>query len=520
MTVAQIKGRFKRAAAGAVPVGLALALGLGPWAGAARAHASEQGFVLLLPTDIYIRAGGATVALTVLILALMPERAVARLFAPLPLRLPLRLPRRPPLRIAARGGRREGRRRGLRRCGPLVTSLVSAGILGGLIAVGLAGPRDPLSNPLPLAVWTLWWIALVSLQGVLGDLWRWITPFAGPLALIRAAMRALGGGGAAPLRLPRRLGHAPALAGLLGFAGFLMADPAPADPARLARVVALYWLAMSLAGALFGPRWLVRGEALSVLMRAYGRVGLFGRAREPGGARGRAGTGPGVGLWGWQWLGRPVPAPGLALILLAALGCGSFDGLNETFWWLGVLGINPLEFPGRSAVVGANLGGLLAANLLLLAVFAAALRVGLALARAPVRLGRAVCVFAPSVMPIALGYHIAHYLPSFLVDGQYALAALNDPLARGDDLLGLGTFYVTTGFFNTRDTVQAIWLGQAGAVVAGHVLAVGLAQALAQRHLARALAPGRAALLHAPLALFMIGYTIFGLWLLASPRGV
>lgn len=31
---------------------------------------------------------------------------------------------------------------------------------------------------------------------------------------------------------------------------------------------------------------------------------------------------------------------------------------------------------------------------------------------------------------------------------------------------------------------------------------------------------GRASLGQAPLALFMVGYTVFGLWLLATPRGV
>ena len=83
-------------------------------------------------------------------------------------------------------------------------------------------------------------------------------------------------------------------------------------------------------------------------------------------------------------------------------------------------------------------------------------------------------------------------------------------------MLGLGHFYVTTGFFNTPGTVHAIWLGQAGAVVAGHVVAILLAHTLALR----AFGTGqRAALSQAPLAAFMVLYTFFGLWLLASPRG-
>jgi hypothetical protein len=76
---------------------------------------------------------------------------------------------------------------------------------------------------------------------------------------------------------------------------------------------------------------------------------------------------------------------------------------------------------------------------------------------------------------------------------------------------------VTTGFFNRLDTVRLIWLTQAGAVVAGHVVAILLGHVLALRMFGR---HRRAAIAQAPLAALMVGYTLFGLWLLASPRGV
>ncbi|MBT6387431.1 MAG: hypothetical protein HOJ94_16515, partial [Alphaproteobacteria bacterium] len=50
-------------------------------AGPAFAHASEQSFVLLLPTDIYIRFGVAAVALTILVLAFLPAARTTGLFA-------------------------------------------------------------------------------------------------------------------------------------------------------------------------------------------------------------------------------------------------------------------------------------------------------------------------------------------------------------------------------------------------------------------------------------------------------
>ena len=455
-----------------------LTAGYSVCAGLAHAHASEQGFVLLLPTDVYIAAGGATVALTVLLLALLPPGAAHGLFRALPV-----LPR-------PRARTRHA------------TSCLAALFLGLLVWRGFTGPRDPLVNPLPLFFWTVWWVVMVALQGLLGNHWRFTNPWTG----LAAALAALTGM-RAPLRYPRALGHWPALAAFLGFAGFLLADIAPTDPARLATVVGFYWYYALMGLVLFGPTFLVRAEALTVLMRAYGRMAGLGRAR------GRLA----LGLPGWQVLARPAPPLALAVLMVVLLGSGSFDGLNETFWWLGVLGLNPLEFPGRSAVVAQTLGGLALANLGLLAAFAACLWLGERLAGTQRRLDQAFCLFAPSILPIALGYHIAHYFTALLVDGQYVLKALNDPMNSGANLLGLADAYVTTGFFNTPHTVKAIWLMQAGTVVAGHAIAILLAHALALRGVG---STRRAVLGQAPLAAFMVAYTVFGLWLLASPRGL
>ena len=431
----------------------------------ALAHASEQGFVLLLPTDIYITAGVSCVALTVILLIFLPSGAVKALFAPQPFLRPLRIVQ------------------------PYVTSCLAAVFLGVLIWIGLTGPHDPLRNPLPVMFWTVWWIALVGLQGLIGNHWRWSNPWTGP-AMVLGWLS----GRRAPLRYPRALGYAPGILSFLAFAGFLMADIAPSDPPRLAMVLAIYWSFTMFGVILLGPRWLIRAEGITILMRAYGRLSLFGRGH--------------AGLNGWQVLARPRVPVGLGIFILGMLGSGSFDGLNETFWWFGLLGLNPLEFPGRSAVVTQNLIGLTLANLALIVSFTACIWLGARIIGEKLR--AAFCLFAPTILPIALGYHLAHYLSSALVGGQYVVKLVRQ-------YLGLGDFHVTTGFFNVAHTVKLIWLTQAGLVVAGHVIAILLAHALALRAYG---STKRALLSQAPLALFMVLYTFFGLWLLASPRGI
>ena len=439
----------------------------------ASAHVSEQGFVLLLPTDLYIAGGVATVVLTVLLLALLPPGAVSALFRPIsPLPSPPRWL-------------------------PAVTSCISFAVVAFLILIGVTGATDPLANPLPLYVWTVWWIGLVALQGLIGNHWRYINPWTGPLAVLRVRPF---------LRLSRRLGHWPAVVTFLAFNAFVLADPAPSDPRRLAWIAGSYVALNFLGAVLFGLRWLVQCEGITALMRAYRRIAPLRRM----------GSGLALGLWGWPAARRAAPTMAVAILSVVMLACGSFDGLNETFWWLAQIGVNPLEYPGRSALVGTTLTGLAAANLALIAIFAACIWLGIRLARAS-EFGTAFRTFAPALLPIALGYHIAHYLTSFLVDIQWTVVATSDPLHIGADLLGLGEFYVTTGFFNTRASVRTIWLTQAGAVVIGHVVSILLAHALALRlyqdH-------RRATLSQIPLATLMVAYTLFGLWLLASPRGV
>ena len=220
----------------------------------------------------------------------------------------------------------------------------------------------------------------------------------------------------------------------------------------------------------------------------------------------RALGGPGAHLL------RNPPGPALGLVAVVLLGIGSFDGLNETFWWLARIGVNPLEFPGRTAIVGETLIGLALANLALVGSVALSVWLGLRLCRGGPGFTAAFNWLSLSLLPIALAYHIAHYLPSFLVEIQYFVAALSDPLGRGDDLLGIEPFHVTTGFFNRIDTVRLIWLSQAGAVVLGHVWSIQLTTtgyASTDFEVWATL----------PLSVFMVGYTFLGLWLLAAAKG-
>ncbi|MBI2525140.1 MAG: hypothetical protein HYV93_04075 [Candidatus Rokubacteria bacterium] len=135
---------------------------------AAGAHVGAGALILLLPTRLYVVGGALVVVASFVLVALVPARLFARLEA-------------------------TGIRVGVRRLpggGALAAaaSLLSLGVVIALLAAGRVGSRDPLENPLPLFVWTVWWIGLTFLHAALGNLWVVLNPWnhARPLAPVSA----------------------------------------------------------------------------------------------------------------------------------------------------------------------------------------------------------------------------------------------------------------------------------------------------------------------------------------------
>jgi len=453
------------------------------------AHVSEQGFVLLLPTGVYTAAGIAVVVATLIALAVLPHQATETLF---------------------KAKRWSSRLTGTRFS--RVTSLTALLVLIALVCLGWFGPRDPLKNLAPLGIWTLWWIGLVSAQGILGDLWHWLNPWHGIAHWLGSKNR----NAPSPTTANNpRASVWPALLLLIGFYLLMLADIAPDDPARLAVVIGTYAvIAMVGITVLGASRWFTEFDFTAIVMRLYGYLAPL--ARSPKNTQQS-----GFGLPGWALLEHPVPSLSLALFALVMLGCGSFDGINETFWWLGVIGVNPLDFQGRSTIVTETVIGMLGANVILIVVFAACTALGLKLARGKAPQSQVTfkdffCSLSLCVLPIALAYHVSHFIASFLVNVQYSVLAITDPLDQGADWLGLGQVYVTTGFLNNHHTVELLWLTQAAIVVAGHLLSILLSHGVAVRWFQTRQA---AVWSQIPLAAFMVAYTFLGLWLLASPRG-
>lgn len=435
--------------------------------GAAFACALPPSVILTLPTGHYITGAAITVAVTAVI------GAVAD-----------RLPRMNAVEVMER-----------RILLPVsMSSYLSFLCFCGLVLIGVFGARDPMHNLMTLVFWTGVWIVVPIGSVLFGNLWRSINPWTAPVRIMRTLLVRTGTAGLS------RFGHWPAVALYAGFAWFQIVSLSPDDPYELAVLAMAYWLVIFSLAVAEGEDWLEQGEFLTVFMGYLAKVAPFWL--ELRGNRARLMRG-----WpGTQILAMPPLSVSAMAFITLALAALTFDGLAETFWWQGLIGENPLEPTGRSAVMGVNTLGLIGVWAMTISTIWAVVRAGQIIsgkrfAPGPVML---------SFLAIAAGYHAAHYFVTLLTVGQYTLAALNDPLFRGDEVLGLPPFYVSFGFLTDSRIMPLIYGVQFAAILGAHILAVLLAL--------RLVGTDTRAAAHLPMTALMVGYTILGLWLLSTAR--
>jgi hypothetical protein len=185
-------------------------------------------------------------------------------------------------------------------------------------------------------------------------------------------------------------------------------------------------------------------------------------------------------------------------------GSTAFDGASASTTWVVHAQSGPLSPDTANAL------GLLATVLFVGLSFTAVLRLAGRIAGATVPDGRSTVParFAHSLVPIAVGYVIAHYFSYLVFNGQQAFILASDPLGTGENLFGTATRHADY----TLVSVTVIALVQVFGVVIGHILGTVAAHDRAVRLFPR----GAAVLGQLPLLVLMVGYTLGGLLLLFS----
>jgi len=362
-----------------------------------------------------------------------------------------------------------------------LVGLVGVGGLALVVAGGLFGPATGEANVAVLVVWAGWWAGYTMSVYLIGDTWRALNPW-------RTIARVLPRAG--DRRYPERFGRWPSVVGLLGLVFVEVVTPVAQDPRLLAGLVVVYTV-VTLAGAtLFGIEdWFANVDPIAGVFRVYGKLAPV------------------------QWTddGVDVRLPGAALtepdapegtdgtaFVVALLWVTTFDGFVTTPAWSGI--VRP--------IVGVGVPALLVYLLAMVAgfgLFYGTYRYvsGWARETADSYLTEAYVRgwFVPSLVPIAAGYHLAHFLGYCLSLAPALVTVLGQPFTP----LSTVPVGVVPGWFGTF---------QLAFVIGGHLLAVWVAHSLAFEAFTGRLQPIRS---QYPFIIVMIAYTATSMWIVSEP---
>jgi hypothetical protein len=378
-----------------------------------------------------------------------------------------------------------------------VLGLVGFVLLALVIATALFGSTDLNRNFAPIAVFVAWWIGIAFTAGFLGDLWRAMHPVAWLARLLRTPERRGS--------WPRSRGVWLPVAGMLAFMWLELVYPTAANVRLLGLLVAA-WVIITLAGMLSHgvEEWLDVGEPFAVYTRVLAHLAprRGGRWRMPV-----------VGLTRLR-----CDIPGMVVFVGLLIGTVSFDGLSRTLWWKQHLADGTVRLVDRGSISAEHAHlvfgtlGLVVMVLLALGAFALASTAARTVGGLPARTrwGTTAQAFAPSLVPIALAYVVAHYFSYFWFQSQALVGLASDPFGRGWDLFGSAGYSIDY----TTLSANAIWAVQLGAIVIGHVLGLMLAHDRAleiegEYH-------GNAVRSQWPMLALMIVYTVGGLYFLSE----
>ena len=438
-------------------------LGLAAVCGVAAAHGGSlrdaSGQELAVPTWLFLSTGGAVVGASFLMASFVTDREFVAAIHEWQRLVPA------PRRVLAWTGR-----------------LVGVAGFAVVLVTGFAGPSDPLRNAAIVVVWVGWWAAFAMTTYLVGNSWPALNPF-------RTLTRPLAwaSGGSDTTLTPDRAAWA-STAFLLALVWFEVVSPL-ADAPRLLASAAVGYLALAAVGVLAvgHDQWFDDVDPLSRLFRSYGSVAPVQRTAD----------GLSLRLPAMRLTDDVVTTDGGVAFVIALLWGTTYDGLVGTPAWASFA--RAMVSTGVPAVVlypAALLVGFLAFHRL----YWWAARTARETAPTFTDADHIARRFAPSLLAIAAGYHLAHYLVYALSLSPSLVGALSSPLNPPA----------------ARTLVLPGWLSGVGvaAVLLGHLLAIWVAHATAYDEL-----PGRLQAIRSQyaLTLAMVFYTMTSLWIVGQP---
>ena len=323
-----------------------------------------------------------------------------------------------------------------------------------VVWAAVAGP-DLLTNPTFGVVYVLLWVGIVPMSLLFGPFYKAVSP----LRTIHLVFTRLTGGRPedALIRLPRWVGYWPAALGLLAFVWLELVYPESTylSPVRL--WFAGYIAIVIVGAALFGSAWFEAADPFEVYSTLVGPpVDLRPHSASDG-------DGPSWCAARWATSTGCRSDPGLVGVVAVLFGSTAFDSFKDSNR---VAAVHPVGQPeldlartSSRCCCSARVVGVTFA----VATMPTGVEPGIPRRTLPNR-------FAHSVVPIIVGYIVAHYLSYFVEVGQQTIAQAQRPDGRPARTCSARPTCTVNYWLSAHPTFLAVL--KVLSVVTGHVLGV------------------------------------------------
>jgi hypothetical protein len=423
----------------------------------------------------------------------------------------------------------------------LFYKLLGMGLFVLVVASGFLGRQYPPSKNLaPTFVWVIWWVGLAYVSALVGNLWPFINPWRTAFAGLEAFYRRLNPQGKLSLQLPypQKLGVWPGFLLFFMFAWVELVFKGRAVPANLALILVLYSLLTWIGMFLFGrEQWLQCGEFFSLVFGLLAHFALTEiRVIDPKickicGLKCRNYHGECLNCHGCfeladntqrEWNLRPfavgllhqkVISTSMMALVLLLLSTVTFDGFMSTSLWIQIrdsLYWYAIPNIGIYRLTLTETLGMITFIILFLGLYWLSCKFMAIILEDRLPTEKLARAFTLSLIPIAIAYHLAHYLSFLLIQGQLVIPLASDPFGLGWNLLGTAGYKINIGIIGAR----FVWITAVIAIVLGHVMAICLSHIEALK-----LFKERSQALRSqyPMLILMVGYTMVSLWIFAQP---
>lgn len=386
-----------------------------------------------------------------------------------------------------------------------------------IILAGYIGDSNPIYNISPTFVWVIWWVGIAYTSAFLGNIWSLLNPWKIIFTWIELLFLKFSNRKTpAPLfQYPHKIGVWPSFFLFLIFAWIENVYHDAVIPLRISQLIVIYSMITWGGMILFGKNtWLRYGETFTIVFGFFAKFAPIQSRVSKKSTKNTITKSKQINLkeiylciFGSELLNIKKISISETLLVILLLATVTFDGFTGTLIWINFQNYITQFIPNIMLI---NTIGLLFSVLIFIGVYFYICVLMMLASGNNLKTTDIAKSFIYTLIPIALAYHIAHFLLFLLIQGQLIFALISDPFGFNWNLFGTTNYKINFMLVSSN----FYWITSVISILIGHIIAVFLSHTIALRLIKSHKYAIRS---QYPMLILMVGYTIASLWIITQP---